>query len=454
MSHGDGAARLARPLFGLVAHTWMLLLALQLVACATCEYGGRTDAWLDALSMPADARTYVEEVLACSECFIVRRSTSLRLQQQVKDAKLADAATFRVALVGGSVTAQGAFVEPLRRVLQHLLCLSDVQVLNYGVPASTAMYPAHCLTHMVGEAMYSANVFIVDYGINDVIAPYPGYVLLLHTLLNLPQRPAVIVYDHASIMFRMPHRGHLRIAHKYGLSVFTMIPARFIQDAAGARSAVLFKDRVHPNEIGAVVIAGALASVFAVSLQHNDSRLEPQLSTSELEKLPAHVGTGVRTRCWTTLGEPSRRNLIPLHNSGWRFITRTDTYPTGKNGWLADKPGAALQFSLPGCLQYAEIFYLRSTDVNAGSAEVMIDGCVPEPEKLLISSHFRNPHGNFSLRLMHSTRMPIPPECSTPVLSIRVVPSDTSADVSNFQLIALACSQDGVEDHNAVQLPR
>ena len=255
-----GAAQAAAPLLLLLL---LLLPGLLLPLCsgqhdegaAVAAAGCAPASWQAALPTPSSVRAHVHQVVHCVSCY-----PPLVASQRLHRVLTSDKPDLNVAFIGGSVTAQGLFLEPLRAYVEALLCgRKRVAALNYGVPASTPAYPAYCLQHMLGETLRAVDVFVIDFGINDLQNPATNFELLLRTILGLEQAPAVVLYDHTSIKHRAPHEKHLLLAAKYGAPTFSIVPAPFIQRHNGASAAYLYRDGTHPSEAGAQVIAAGLA---------------------------------------------------------------------------------------------------------------------------------------------------------------------------------------------------
>ena len=105
--------------------------------------------------------------------------------------------------------------------------------------------------------------------------------------------------------------------------------------------------------------------------------------------LPAlHAPNYTQRHRWTTLGEPLVRNLPPVFNDGgWKFISRTDVYPTGTNGWGCIEYGCRVCTFLGACL-YRQTSAHSTPSTKFASRKVGVSTSRQRANRLLLLSYF------------------------------------------------------------------
>lgn len=203
-----------------------------------------------------------------------------------------------------------------------------------------------------------------------------------------------------------------------------------------------FKDQVHPTRLGGELIAQKMMCVVSAILRTCGTSTDhaPQKQSEPAIPPALYAPSYAQRHCWTTLGEPHVRNLEPLFNDGgWEFISRTDVYPTGKNGWGCTDPDRRMTLSIKGCARQLTLFYLQSYDVGVGAASVRFPGCPSPPTNI---SAFNDA---YKIRIAQGRRINIPSACHPPsveIVSMTRAAGNSSMLTSNatlFQVIALGC---------------
>jgi hypothetical protein len=350
-------------------------------------------------------------------------------------ANSAERKALALGFFGGSVTHQGLYVWPLKRKLSALYLAANVTLHNFGVPAAGPSYASFCMANVAGPALANIDVFVLEWAVNDDQKPPESMEHVMRTLLTLPHAPAVLVYLHCSPRYFDRGAGtcnapsympHWQLAAHYGLGVLHALPLLAMRPNLTA----VYKDYVHPSPAGGEMIAGQL-----LCLLQSAAGLASPLNAPPVPLAPAlYAKVSGPRRCWTTLGEPEARNMRPAWNDGgWMFVSRTDVYPSGKNGWQADVAGRGMSVALPGCIHTVRVFYLASYDATMGGAVISLHGC--PAANATLHGHWTN-----TIRISVSQDLAIPAGCSPGFLNVTsLARAYSGGEGATFQVIAVGC---------------
>ena len=371
---------------------------------------------------------------------------------------------------GGSVTAEGLIVKSTHALLQQALGTSTKLVThNLGVPAAGPVFTSFCLDGLMasrGLQLHHMDVIFLEWAENDFEPRSESMASLAMRLVELPQRPAVIIYVHcgprswAQNCTLPAHINHPRIGLHVGALVVTNIGLHELaheQLRAGLNFQNLtdFRDGVHPSRTGRAGLESAsmIHQAMLASVRLGAVALSSRGAVTVAPPEANNATSRLYRACWTALGGPKERNLQPMRplDPSWEFVSnRKETYANGKNGWESHDPGRCISFELgPSCVKQLAVFYLSSPRLalHLGRASLRLlphsqcgNKTMRAQRMTLIDAYQpRSPH----TAMGGPAIVQIPRYCHAPRLEVCThVGSNTHAgrmNHSTFQVIAIGC---------------
>nr|ODN86120.1 hypothetical protein L203_04238 [Cryptococcus depauperatus CBS 7841] len=337
-------------------------------------------------------------------------------------AKLRRGQTINIGAVGGSVTKGFGLdqeKEPYwpdtptnfhRIVFDHLVSLYPAPngvktgesgkeedkhgYINGGLGGLGTDYFSLCWREHVPDDL---DIVFVEQAINDevLLRNINSYELLVRSLLDLPNKPAVVNFHVFALMFNTVTNGgdlHQGIAQFYDLPILSLRNA-VLNDIY--RNESMIRDFFFVNSKGAVdtrhisryshSLLGRIGSAYMDSQLCEMDRYEASLSepnsmtidelypVEPIPRMQLHMKYDsdtvlpmIKPQCFSADGK--KHPLAPIDNKGWRKWNWK-----GKNYLIADQPGSRVSFSLTSRLGGIEIHYLRSYQYHLGSASCWVD---------------------------------------------------------------------------------
>ncbi|KJE01198.1 hypothetical protein I311_05168 [Cryptococcus gattii NT-10] len=266
--------------------------------------------------------------------------------------------------------------------------------INGAVGGVGTDYFSLCYGEHLPEDM---DLVFIELAINDEVLTrnINSYELLVRSLLDLPNHPAVVNLQIFALKFNTMTNGgdmHQGIAHFYDTPVLSLRNAAY-RSVLQNESLIPEYFFVHENgeidtrhlsmmghnlmgRLGAAYMETQLCEMdkFEASIPGADSMSIDQLYP--LEPIPRMqlnmkydkdvVLPAIKPQCFPVSGK--KNPLVPVTNEGWRHWNWKE-----KHYLIADTPGSRFTVKLTTTVGNIEVHYLRSYQYNLGSAKCWVD---------------------------------------------------------------------------------
>ena len=300
-----------------------------------------------------------------------------------------------IAAFGGSVTADGSYLNPLVAHME-LLFNRNVTVLNFAEPATGPQYASLCAVQSLAWHANMIDIVIVEFCQNDFDKNVAD---LTRLIKSLKQIFYVFYYCHFSprLVARSSNSiadAHWTLMRKYNVSAFRN---KGMMDIIAERDALrdsIFRDSVHlSTPYGGSVVSKLVASSLFYCSQKFDEEIVLNRHTRNVQFVP-------RNNCFTNLGPRQSRNFqhIVEHSNGWRFVENAHrSTTTGKNGYETNSVGSCIALRAPKnvCSGPIFLFYLTSGKELLGRVNVTANDC----------EHSQQISGFVNQAVTHTTRV-------------------------------------------------
>ncbi|ODO02850.1 hypothetical protein I350_05691 [Cryptococcus amylolentus CBS 6273] len=274
--------------------------------------------------------------------------------------------------------------------------------VNGAQGASGSQYFSLCYREHLPEDM---DVVFVELAINDevLLSNMDSYEILIRSLLDLPNKPAILALDVFALMFKTVANGgdlHSGISQYYDLPTISLRNALYEQVLANSSIIPeLFSidrhgelDLRHINLKGHNLL-GRMGAAYVDSQVCEMEKYEDTFDRAEgmsldelypLAPLPrlrlnqpydstTHLPQ-ISPQCFSTNG--LKHPLLPLPSSalgpnGWHPWQQQDSH---KKYLISTTPGARVSFELHTSLGRVDLHYLRSESFGLGSVRCWVDG--------------------------------------------------------------------------------
>lgn len=315
---------------------------------------------------------------------LVSQGETARVQQVLAKGRRGEPVT--IGVIGGSITQGASASTPENtygnRVAQwwrRMFPNSEATFVNAGIGATGSNYGA--LRVQRDLLSKQPDLVVVEYAVNDpnteqAAETYEG---LLRQILQQPQQPAVV------LIFTMAQGGGNAQEWQSKLGAHYELPMVSFRDALWPEIEVgnmrwedVEADSVHPNDRGheymALFITTALGRVLANMGPDDELPAVKPVPEPLLSDLFEHVALY------------EARDLTPVRNEGWTL----DDTNVWTSAWVADQPGAVIEFELEGTVVLLMEYHVRGP---MGIAAVQVNDLPP----LTVDAWFDQTWGGFRL---------------------------------------------------------
>ncbi|KAG2493704.1 hypothetical protein HYH03_008218 [Edaphochlamys debaryana] len=404
-----------------------------------------------------------------------------------------DGGTLTIGVIGASIAAgQGAFDAPAFPYWANLILQAQLpnnigrfKLNNGAVPGTSSQYMSTC--HNV-HVPHDADIVVLEYAVSDEEMPMPHmnnqvrrpYERLIRKLLNYPRRPAVILMhayrwfqqqtEYTGQFWTSSERQHMEFGLYYQLPQLSVKSCCYHHMRTGKEGFQVKRPRADPHgklQHENFVDAMLKGNAFYFDIVHPDGNTGHRVMGELLAQLVldawAQVSSGynVTAEQIEHMYAPLPTPMLPnnqetssslcfigpafvktvLNATGFEWINEGKTEQLPKWGYIADTPGAEINFLIStnttgaakGPEVVVEIGFLRSYETMGKFAVQCSEGCACRP---FFVDGIHDQHT--SQTFLHSFRVSQADRC---VISVKVL-SATSSGKHKVKLTGLMVTED------------
>lgn len=319
---------------------------------------------------------------------IVRKGNRYRLRRLIERAKRGEKLT--IGFIGGSITQGSLATVPDKCYAYHVydwwvksFPQAEFVYLNAGIGATTSQFA--CARAEEDLLKYRPDFVIIEFSVNDesnlhYLETYEG---LVRKVFSSESEPAVLLvhnvfYDTGA----NAQLQHGKIGRYYDLPCVSMQSSIYPELLSGKiENRTITPDDLHPNDEGHELVASVITYFLEKTVKEADMIEDKEPSMPESLTVNSYENS---KRYYNRNYEPECEGFAK-DTSSQRDIT--DCF---KNGWMAEKQGSRITFSVEGT--GVSIQYCKSVTKPAPIATVVIDDDTEHTWKL--DANFQETWGN------------------------------------------------------------
>lgn len=318
----------------------------------------------------------MNQIEATKKSLAVRGNHS-RLKKLMRRAQNGE--ILHIGFLGGSITQgslastqDGCYAALVYQWWKNRFPQSKFSYINGGIGGTTSLYGAA----RVWEDMmrYQPDFVVIDFSVNDEPIPFfqETYEGVIRNVYGDEKKPAVIIMNNVYYDTGInAQEFHNAIGEYYEIPCVSMKDSIYQMIQCGIyKECELTSDHLHPNDKGHRLVAGMIIHLLETIYEELDQEeLEPEYPTPMTQNHYEYAKRWQITNCRPKLDgflvDPRERNAM------------LDLY---KNGWMAEKKGEKIRFSL-NCSSIS-IQYLKSVSKPRPVAHAVLDGDTKHPIRL------------------------------------------------------------------------